>query len=294
MAEDNPTITTIDPPLAPTTATIAENTDIDIPSLTTYQATSPDDLISALRLIADSIAQQRQDASQAVISHPVVLAAMTAVLAIVFRVLYHGQSGDLAVVATTMAGCVMAGLAGVGYVTSGYLELAERTGTWGWLYTSQKGPEDLSKKERHDDDDDDDNDNKPVVLVTKYGEEIIGTVVVHPTSNSNSASPSPSTSKSKSKSKTKPRQFPKRGTTTGTIRAWTVKRRYRNKGIGTGLLEEAVTLCKKNNNNWEGPVFDEHHANSVRLLPGMFLKGRFERREMRAKRLLEEVKRRFS
>lgn len=279
-AEDNPPRATDSSSLsATTTTTTTDGVKDDIPPLTTYQATTKNDRIDALRLVADSVAQQRQEASRAVISHPAVLAITTAVLAVVFGTLYHDRS-DLGLVLTTMAGCVMAGLAGVGYATSGYVELAERTGTWAWLY---------KKKERED---------EAIILVTKYGDEIIGTVVLRLTTTTTTTTateqnPEESSQEKKSNSKSKAKAKDPTGPgLTAVIRAWTVKRRYRTKGIGTGLLEEAVTLCRKN--SWEGPVFDEHHANSVRLLPAMFLGDLFERREMRARRALEDVRRRLS
>lgn len=276
--EDNPPTTTTDStPTARAAATTTDGVRDDIPPLTTYQANAKNDRIDALRLVADSVAQQRQEASRAVISHPAVLALTTAVLAIVFGALYHDRS-DLGLVLTTMAGCVMAGLAGVGYATSGYLELAERTGTWAWLYGREREKSGAMKEREKEED---------IILVTKYGDEIIGTVVLRLlTSEQNSESSKSKKSKSNAKSKDPGPGF------TAVIRAWTVKRRYRTKGIGTGLLEEAVSFCRKN--SWEGPVFDEHHANSVRLLPAMFLGDLFEKRETRARRALENVKRRLS
>ena len=44
--------------------------------------------------------------------------------------------------------------------------------------------------------------------------------------------------------------------------------RYRKKGIGTGLLEAAVSQCRSR--GWPGPVFAEQHANSARLVPRWF------------------------
>ncbi|KAL1970391.1 hypothetical protein VTN77DRAFT_5551 [Rasamsonia byssochlamydoides] len=296
--EDNLTMTTTTPTTDPTTTTtnnINIDSNTDIPPLTTYQATTKTDLIAALRLIADSVAQQRQDASRAIISHPAILAATTAVLGIIWALLYREPS-DLGLVATTMAGCVMAGLAGVGYVTSGYLELAERTGTWAWLYGKNPNPDKgrdtpgkdngRNRKEKQEEEEEEEEEEENVILVTKYGDEIIGTVVLRVTPTATSPSESKSTPKSTTTSKSKSKS---KEAATALIRAWTVNRRYRNKGIGTGLLEEAVSLCRRN--AWEGPVFDEHHANSARLLPGIFLGDVFEKREVKARGVLEGVKR---
>jgi Acetyltransferase (GNAT) family len=71
------------------------------------------------------------------------------------------------------------------------------------------------------------------------------------------------------------------------IRAWTVRSRYRGKGIGTGLLETAVMICQSK--GWDGPVFDDAHANSARVLPAIF-NGRFDAIEASARKTLERVK----
>ncbi|KAI4206130.1 MAG: hypothetical protein LQ346_001273 [Caloplaca aetnensis] len=80
------------------------------------------------------------------------------------------------------------------------------------------------------------------------------------------------------------------------IRAWTVKGRYRRHGVGRGLLEEGVRVAREMGCVTAGAVggvggvdFDwAGHANSHRVLPGMFNKG-FERRERQARKMLDEV-----
>ncbi|GES65523.1 acetyltransferase, GNAT family family [Aspergillus terreus] len=241
------TMTTMDPPAQkedPTT----------LPDLETYTTKSPDDLIDALRLIADSVAQQRQAAARHIIFHPLCVSAMVAVMAIAYRLLYRELS-DLPLVGTTCAGCVMAGLLVVRACTEGYIEEAERVGKWEWLFpgsgsgTGVDGGLDSGVQEQ-------------VVLVTKFGERIIGTVVLRAAVAAGSAA----------KSK-------------GVIRAWTVERRYRGNGVGVGLLEEAVAVCKRK--GWEGPEFDEQHANAKRVLPALFRGG--EERELWARKLLERL-----
>jgi len=60
-----------------------------VPPLKTYVADSDADKIAALKLVADSIAQQRQAASRVLVSHPLNVAVFGIVLAIVGRWLYH-------------------------------------------------------------------------------------------------------------------------------------------------------------------------------------------------------------
>lgn len=209
-----------------------------IPELSTYIATEPEDIRAAHKLIADSVAQQRQLAARAVIFHPVWLATMVAVFGIVYKLLYHDPS-DLPLIGTTGAGCVMAGLTVVRVFTGGYIEHAERVGTRAWLEGDEQEQE---------------------ILVTKFGESIIGTVVVRGVRDGRKVH--------------------------GVIRGWTVHQKYRGKGVGMGLLEEAVSLCQKK--RWRGPEFDEEHANAKRVLPGWF-NGPFEKRERRARGALEKL-----
>ncbi|KAF4174882.1 hypothetical protein CNMCM8060_007995 [Aspergillus lentulus] len=244
------------PTTTTTTATATKNQNEDapqeIPELKTYPATIKEDLIPALHLIADSVAQQRQTAARALIFHPLWLSAMAAVIAIVYKALYT-DSSDLPLIGTTSAGCVMAGLLVVRGLTGGYIEEAERVGKWEWLFPSPSDPKEQGQGEEQE------------VLVTKFGERIIGAVVL--------------------------RGVPaEQRKVNGVIRAWTVERRYRGKGVGVGLLEEAVEMCRQK--GWEGPVFDEEHANAKRVLPGLF-NGGFERREKWARKVLEGVKKRM-
>ncbi|PKX93366.1 uncharacterized protein P174DRAFT_513760 [Aspergillus novofumigatus IBT 16806] len=200
-----------------TTTTTKQDASQEIPELKTYPATQKEDLIPALRLIADSVAQQRQTAARALIFHPLWLSAMTAVIAIVYKALYT-DSSDLPLIGTTSAGCVMAGL----------LVEAERVGKWEWLNAcSSAGPKEQGQGQGEEQE----------VLVTKFGERIIGAVVLR------GVLPA------------------EQGKVNGVIRAWTVERRYRGKG-------EAVEMCRLK--GWEGPVFDEQHANAKRVLPGLF------------------------
>lgn len=67
---------------------------------------------------------------------------------------------DLATIVTTTAGILMAAMAGVGYLTHGYLDLAERTGTWSFLRTGANA------------------DEEDILIVTKYDDEIIGALVL--------------------------------------------------------------------------------------------------------------------
>jgi acetyltransferase (GNAT) family protein len=294
----------------------------DIPPLTTCVADREAEQIDALRLIADSVAQQRQTASRAIISHPVVLTAVIAILAIISQYLFD-RRGDLTLVVSTVAGCALTWMAAIGYLTSGYIEHAEQTGTWAWLHegrvristssspslsppsASRTGENRSSRRRtaaarvssRRDRNQESDNDNsdtnsedqEPIdreyeddqdtIIVTRYGGQIIGALVLRsPPVSSPSIPPVPASTSQGSSAND--------GNKKATIRAWTVRIRYRNKGIGTGLLEYAVSQCRSR--GWPGPVFAEQHANSARLVPRWF-HASFEKRERRARASLQEV-----
>ncbi|KAI9933520.1 hypothetical protein MW887_007993 [Aspergillus wentii] len=242
-----------------------ETTD-SIPPLTTYPATSESEQIAALRLIADSIAQQRQTASYAIISHPLTLSLTAIPLAVIYKYLYNDRS-DWPIIGTTWAGCLMAGLLLVRLMTNAYIELAEKTGTWRWLRSTQKQDADADQDTEDD-----------VVLVTKYGQEIIGALVLRAPDCISSANADADADADA--------DFASR---VASIRAWTVKLRYRRKGIGRGLLEAAVGVCRER--GWDGVEFAVGHAHSGRLGYGGVFDGVFEERERWGRGVLECIQR---
>ena len=52
-----------------------------VPTLTTYAATDAAERVAALKLVADSVAQQRQAASRALLAHPASVGALGLLLA---------------------------------------------------------------------------------------------------------------------------------------------------------------------------------------------------------------------
>ncbi|OWO99690.1 hypothetical protein B2J93_9440 [Marssonina coronariae] len=212
-----------------------------VPPLTTSPLTTEPAKVAALKLVADSIAQQRQLAARAVILHPLTLAAWAALLAVISSVLF---AGDWGLLCTTCAGATMACLVGVRGVTSRYLTLAEEL-NWDFVRNAE-GEED-------------------VILGSRYGEELIGALVLRLERNGKRA---------------------KGGR--GVIRAWTVGARYRGNGVGTELLEQAVKVTRKRLGRDSRVGFAAGHANSEMVLPGLFNAG-FRRREMLAGRMLRDV-----
>jgi hypothetical protein len=134
----------------------------EIPPLTTSVLTTDESQVAALRLIADSIAQQRQLASRALIFHPAVIATYLAVLAITYQILYR-NSDQLGVLITTVSGITMIALVAVRGVTSGYITQAEE---FNWEFTKNEDGE---------------ND---IVLGTQFGDAIIGAAILRLEPNS--------------------------------------------------------------------------------------------------------------
>jgi ribosomal protein S18 acetylase RimI-like enzyme len=241
----------------------------DIPDLSTTKAETDDDRAAGLRLVADSVAQQRQQAARAVIFHPLSLSAVVALLAMVINILYKGNLSDWALVGTTGTGVVMAVLISVRWAVGGYVDEAERVGTWAWL----NGGRDNTMVGKEDD-----------VLLTRFGNEVIGAIVFRGVREA--ADPGPAGPK---KSRRQPLGASAKANSgvRAVIRAWTVKQRYRGRGVGTGLLEEVIKVIKER--GWGAGIgFADDHANSKRILWPIF-NASFERGERRARECLEKL-----
>lgn len=183
-----------------------------VPSLSTFVATSSQDRHDALKLVADSVAQQRQMASRAVMSSPLTTALFIALTILVSNLLVR-EKGDWALVFTTMGGVVMAGLVGVRWMVGPYLAQAENIARWEWL-------------------------GDDTIISTKYGDKMIGTLVLGWEGEAG---------KKNNKKKGKGGR--------GVIRAWTVLLKYRGKGEGRMLLEEAAKVVQQRNG--DGLGFEE-------------------------------------
>lgn len=165
-----------------------------------------------MRLIADSVAQQRQEASKAILANPYVMATLALILAI------EAYWLNPIALLTTGSGTIMSVLVGIRWLTGGYLAAAEKI-NWDWLTDTTSPVSSSASNHSHTYS----NGHRrgrsatieePMILVTKWGEEIIGALVIR-------------VSKREKK---------------GFVRAWTVARRYRGKGVGKALLEEGVKL----------------------------------------------------
>lgn len=168
--------------------------------------------------------------------------------------------GDWTVLLTTAGGVIMALLAAVQWLTRGYIAHAESF-KYEWL-------------------------GDDTVLVTKFGDEIIGTVVL---------------GWEKGEKGSRRKRSGK-----GIVRAWTVRLRYRHKGIGRALLEEAVKIVGEKGGDgiefaedhasellkWRTPIMVGDvltYADSHRILKPNFFNKAFDKKDQEARELLQEI-----
>lgn len=170
-----------------------------VPELHSYVTRNESDKTAALQLVADSVAQMRQSANKALVFHPLNLALLVGVLSMLARWIYDAQR-SWSLVGLLVASSLTASLGGSRWCTRGYARAVEEI-DWEWLEGAD-------------------------VVVTKFGEEVIGAAVVDWISGESS------------------RQKRKKAWR-GEIRAWTVRRKYRGKGVGIALLEDVVKEARK-------------------------------------------------
>ncbi|KAJ6022693.1 uncharacterized protein N7446_013044 [Penicillium canescens] len=248
----------------PTTDAKSNNT-IQVSRVTTSFATEREDLIGALKLIAESIAQQRQVAAQSIIHHWLSWVVMGIVFAGIFFVMYN-DSSDCGRIILTCTGALMVGLLLTRNSVAGYLDLAENTGTWKWLY----GPDEsenirntekwrnyrplkkhqLTSENAYD-----------IVVIVRYQSAVIATLVLRVVRCDQL--------NSKSGIRRTASQRPIGQNHAAFIRALTVAYRYRYLGLGGALLRVAVMMREEN--NWKSIEFADRHAMSPQVLPKHFI-----------------------
>ncbi|KAL0944439.1 acetyltransferase [Colletotrichum truncatum] len=233
----------------------------DIPPLSLEVLSTREDKAEALHLIADSIAQQRQQASFSLVFHPVPLAGLATALGVAYQYSY-GTKGDLGMALTLLSGVVMSYLLTIRWVTSGYIPLAEQM-NWSFIRPAP----DASP------------DEEDLVLGTRFGSEIIGALVLR-------LEPASPAAVAGGHSRRRNKASFRGGK--GLIRAWTTKLRYRGKGVGADLLDEAVRITRERCGKDAEIGFALEHANSQMVLPEFF-NGTFRKREHWAAKTLDRV-----
>lgn len=175
-------------------------------------------------------------------------------MAVTYEYLYKPNE-DLGKAATTIVGLTMIMLALVRMLGAGYLAAAESL-NWDFL---RKGRDESDTEE-------------DLLIGSIYGTDMIGALVL----------------RIEGSKKRGGGGRVKSGTGKGVIRAWTTRYRYRNKGVGTGLLEEAVRISREKAGRDVEVGFAVDHANSLMILPEFF-NGHFRRAQRKAVQRLELV-----
>ncbi|OTB08236.1 hypothetical protein M426DRAFT_317354 [Hypoxylon sp. CI-4A] len=225
----------------------------DLPSLTTGILGGESDKVDALNLVADSVAQQRQSSSYNLVFHPYLLAILTVALGIAYQWSWRIKR-DLGTALMLHSGVIMTYLLTIRYFTGQYIQVAESM-KWSWM-VSEEGEQDT-------------------VIGVRFGKDLIGALVLRLEPNPNLVG------------KRRSRGSALRGGK-GVIRAWTVKLKYRHKGVGVDLLHEAVRITKEKCGKDAEVGFAKEHANSTTVLPEVF-NGPFRKDEQRAAKTLEKV-----
>ncbi|KAJ8607591.1 hypothetical protein MRB53_040175 [Persea americana] len=210
-----------------------------VPELKSYKTDDEVERIAALKLVADSVAQMRQNSNNHLIAHPLNLAIFVVVLAVMSQIL-HNQGRDFIMIGMGSLGLASSFFALCRYFTQDYIYRAE-----GFKYDWLDGCD---------------------VIITKFGQEIIGAIVIEWISG-------------------EARQKKKKAWR-GEIKGWTVRLKFRRKGVGSALLEDAVQLAKSK--GAESLEFSQNHANSHRVLPPYYSKP-FDRKDKQARLLLQEL-----
>lgn len=202
----------------------------------------------ALRLIGDSVAQQRQLAAKAIVLHPYSVATLILLTGILARCC---TLQALFAISTTLVVMILAAMY---WVTRDYTTRAAQIDSdWleGPLKTIGENGNGSGVKKGFKGD-------EPIVVVSRWGEDIIGALVLRVAKRDRK----------------------------GYVRAWTVDSSHRGKGVGSSLLQEGVRIA------WgkgaRAMELEMSHANSYRVLPQTFNKG-FDEQEARAGLLLTDL-----
>lgn len=154
------------------------------------------------------------------------------------------------------------------------------------------------KRDHHGAEDNEEEEEEDIMLVTKYHNRVIGTLVLRIIRTEEELWGHVRDAVVREELYQTP-SIPGTGSTTsttssgscqpvGVIRAWTVEQHLRGVGVGRNLLENAIRICRER--GIKGPVFSDCHANEVLGLP-VVCTGELVRRERRAREVLEGVKR---
>lgn len=202
--------------------------------------------------MADSVADMRRVASQALVSHPVSLGALFSAWAVTYHYVYS-PTRNIELALLVASGLLVIYLMSIRYIAAGYIRRSRLIDRH-WLRTD------------HRDD---------IILGARVGDEVAATLVLH-------LEP-----KAQPPNKRKSRDACLKGGR-GLIRAWTTKPKHRGRGLGKDLLKEAIQLTKEKCGRDAEVEFAPQHANANMILPSIF-NGAFKKGEARATKTLDEM-----
>lgn len=262
----------------------------DIPDLSLEILSAPEEKKQALDLVADSIAEQRQDVAWSLVFHPMSLVGLVASLAVVQHQTHPlGQELGVALPILVAVSFLATCLAIVHRLTATYLRLA-RSMSFAFLRPdadpirpgSMPSPAASTIPDHRSD----------LVLAARSEGEIVSVVVLRlepkqPYTGIAGLTPGAPAGPRKRSKGSSGNAGPLRGGK-GVIRAWTTTRAWRRRSVGTDLLREAVRVTRERCGKDAEVGFAREHANSTMVLPEMF-NSAFRRRERSAALTLDRV-----
>ncbi|KAJ5691922.1 hypothetical protein N7462_001345 [Penicillium macrosclerotiorum] len=263
------------------------------------------DLKDAIRLIADSVAQQRQMAARAVLFHPAIWMLFAIIAVVIFYSDRIEQLDRLQPYLNTMdnttcflisIGVLMTFAHAVQWRLHGYIDAAEAK-TINWLFSLDDGDTVVSVSSGRGQQVEKRYigvGKRDIVLVIRNeattGESgLIGTLVIRVEPINESDRAEDKTGKERDKAAVLPLVAPEK--CRAIIRAWTIQQDRRSRGLGSCLVEDTVALCASY--GWHGPEFAPDHANALRILPRMFNQS-MDRTEEYARKTLEVYRQKYT
>lgn len=228
-----------------------------VPILKTFPADSDELRAEALHVIADSVAQQRNIGSKALIFHPISFAILAVAIALLKRIYTDDEETNWIMIGTTSLGVIMSLLGAIRLMLGPYIFEAERVGTWKWLSEGRSAEEEEENGFRV-------LGEKDEILMTQFGEEYIGAIIFRAVQP---ITPPPSPNQNK---RSRRAQSLSKNNNKMVIRGWSVRQKYRRKEVGSALLEEAIKFGMEKGWTTDGVEFAEDHANHKRVLPHVF------------------------
>ncbi|EEA28278.1 hypothetical protein TMatcc_003395 [Talaromyces marneffei ATCC 18224] len=289
-----------DPPSPTDTSTTSTTQSYLAPTTWTYHATTEDDRQAALQLIAESIQEQRSIAIRSIFLHPATLAVAFLIITIIIRCALHATQRRAPVACCIGTGIMIAALFAAERATRKYITLASAVGDSTWLreglYQQQQQQRNHNNgsaggsKHHHSHSHHNSMPLEDEILITKDNDQVVGALVLR-TARTNALSSGAPSANGMRALRHRHSNSSSSGRLTGVIRAWAVKSTHRQRGLGLGLLESAVSICRVR--RLDGPIFADEQLNSAHM-PGLRtlcwpFNAEFEKVEEQAKDCLKGV-----